>query len=323
MKQNSFYNQVFQQSIIAQVIVDKDLTILDVNKRMFESFHMSPHEVKGLSFGSVFGCGHKYPVSAECGKCKAAKKCSILKIARNILLDQLPNEYAVFQYQRHGKNQHGTKWFHIAGSKVTSDDTSYAALNFVDITEQKQQEVRLKKKLILDQSTGLMNKQSLIAGIDKLINPSVMKSFTLCMIDFDNFKKINDSCGHLAGDKVLETFAEITQKHIRKSDLAGRFGGEEFVLIFMDSNLDQSLQILKRIHNELGEYSSEHIHIPVTFSAGIVYVNAVRNLWERDELFLAADRLLYQAKNKGKSMAMSALGEFTFRAEKPEQTYVI
>jgi diguanylate cyclase (GGDEF)-like protein len=92
----------------------------------------------------------------------------------------------------------------------------------------------------------------------------------------------------------------------------GRFGGEEFVFIFMDTNPQQSLQILQRIHNELNEYFKDYIQIPVTFSAGVAYVDAVGNLLDCTDLFLDVDRLLYQAKSKGKSRAVSALGEFAF-----------
>ena len=312
MEQDSFYYQVFQQSTVGLVIVDKDLTVFDVNKRMFECFHMNSHEVIGSSFGSVFWCSQKDPGNMGCRECKAAPKCSILKIARNILLDDLPCVYAETQYPWHSKNQHGTKWFQIGGAKVTSMNTAYASLSFVDITMQKQQEELLKKKLVLDQPTGFMNKQSLLAGIEKLVNPNVTKCFTLCMIDFDNFKEINDRCGHLVGDKVLKTFASIARKYIRKCDQVGRFGGEEFVFIFMDTNPQQSLQILQRIHNELNEYFKDYIQIPVTFSAGVAYVDAVGNLLDCTDLFLDVDRLLYQAKSKGKSRAVSALGEFAF-----------
>lgn len=312
MERDSFYYQVFRQSTVGLVIVDKDLTIFDVNKRMFECFGMRPRKVTGTSFGNVFCCGRKDTGNIGCGKCKDAKKCSILKTARSILLDDLPCVYAVTQYPWHSKKQRGTKWFHIAWTKITSMNKSYAALSFVDITMQKRQEELLRRKLVLDQPTGLMNKQSLLAGIEKLVNPIVTKCFTLCMIDFDNFKEINDSCGHLTGDKVLQVFADIARKHVRKYDQIGRFGGEEFVFIFMDANPQQSLRILQRIHNELNEYFRDYIQIPVTFSAGVVYIDKIGNLLDCTDLFLDADRLLYQAKRNGKSRAVSTLGEFVF-----------
>jgi len=312
MERDSFYYQVFRQSMVGLVIADKDLTVFDVNRRMFECFHMYPREVAWESFGSVFLCSRKAPGSMGCGECKAAEKCSVLKTARSILLDDLPCVYAVTRYPWHSKNRRGVKWFQIGGAKATFMDTSYAVLSFVDITMQKRQEELLRRKLHLDQPTGFMNKQSLLAGVEKLVSPNVIKCFTLCMIDFDNFKEINDSCGHLVGDKVLQAFAGIARKHIRKCDLVGRFGGEEFVFIFMDADPRQSLRILQRIHNELNEYFKEHIQIPVTFSAGVAYVDAVGSLLECADLLLDVDRLLYQAKSKGKSRAVSALGEFAF-----------
>jgi diguanylate cyclase (GGDEF)-like protein len=146
-----------------------------------------------------------------------------------------------------------------------------------------------------------MNKQSLLAGIEKLVSPNVTKRFTLCMIDFDNFKEINDSCGHLVGDKVLQAFAGIARKHIRRCDQVGRFGGKEFVFIFMDANPQQSLRILQRIHNELNEYFKKFIRIPVTFSAGVVYVDAVGSLLECADLFLMLTGCYIRPKARAKA----------------------
>ena len=151
--------------MVGLVIVDKDLTVFDVNKRMFECFHMYPREVAGASFGSVFWCGRKAPGSMGCRECKAAEKCSILKTARNILLDNLPCVYAVTRYPWHSKNQRGVKWFQIGGAKVTSMNKPYAVLSFVDITMQKRQEELLRRKLHLDQAYRFMNKQSLLPGL--------------------------------------------------------------------------------------------------------------------------------------------------------------
>jgi 5-methylcytosine-specific restriction protein B len=127
---------------------------------------------------------------------------------------------------------------------------------------------------------------------------------SLCMIDFDNFKQLNDQYGHLFGDKVLKKFSDIAHRHIRKGDVLGRYGGEEFVFIFDGIDEKQSFQILKRIHVELTKYFSEIAKQPVTFSAGIVAVDSSSQTMSYKELLGQADSLLYEAKELGRSRAM-------------------
>lgn len=312
LEHDAFYIQVFQRSMIPQIIVDKDLSVFAANYSMFECHQMKPHEIVGKCFGEAFSCYKKDPTAENCFKCKESKKCPVLKVAQNLLYGGCASVRTEISYSWNNGKHLRTKWFQVGGVKVYFSDVAYALLSFVDITMQKHQENILKKKLALDQQTGLMNKQSLVNEIKKLANRNYAQCYTLCMIDFDDFKSINDQCGHLTGDKVLKVFAGIARKNIRKCDQVGRFGGEEFIFIFMDSDPYQSLQILQRIHGELYKYFKQDIPIPVTFSAGLVFVDEIETTPSFADLFLDVDRLLYQAKSKGKGRAISASGEFLF-----------
>lgn len=308
-----FYIQVFQHSMIPQMIINKELSVFAINNKMLECLQMKPHEIIGEYFCDAFLYYRKDPTAKDCCQGKKIKKCPILKVAQDILFNGYPSAYTETSYSWNSGKHYRTKWFQIGGAKVSSsNNATYALLSFVDITIQKHREKILKKKLTLDQPTGLMNKQSLISEIKKLTNRNYAKCYTLCLIDFDDFKSINDQCGHLTGDKVLKVFADIARKNIRKCDQVGRFGGEEFIFIFIDSDPFQSLQILQRIHGELYKYFKQNIAIPVTFSAGLVFVNEIGTTPAFSDLFLDVDRLLYQAKNKGKGRAISAAGEFLF-----------
>jgi diguanylate cyclase (GGDEF)-like protein len=312
LEQDAFYIQVFQHSMVPQIIVDKDLAVFAINNKMFECLQMKPFDIIGKCFGDAFSCCKKDSSAESCIKSKDGSKCPILKVTRNILLNGCSSACTETSYTWGSERNYRAKWFQIGGVKIYSSDAAYALLSFVDITMQKHQENILKKKLTLDQPTGLMNKQSLISEIKKLTNRNYAKCYTLCMIDFDDFKSINDQCGHLTGDKVLKVFADIVRKNIRKCDQVGRFGGEEFIFIFIDSDPYQSLQILQRIYGELYKYFKQDIPIPVTFSAGFVFVNTTETAPSFADLLLDVDRLLYQAKNRGKGRALSAAGEFLF-----------
>jgi diguanylate cyclase (GGDEF)-like protein len=207
------------------------------------------------------------------------------------------------------------KWFYLSGSKITAaSNEHYAVLIFTDITELKHQEKRMREQLILDLATGAMNKYSLVDSLQKLVQSDVPdQCFTICMIDFDNFKEINDLYGHLMGDMVLKVFSNIARRHIRKSDIFGRYGGEEFIFVFRETAHSQSLQIINRIHIELTKYFANKLKTPVTFSAGMIYVkNKECSFPEYTALLGDVDRFLYQAKVHGRSRVVSNIGEFLF-----------
>lgn len=313
--QDSFYYDIFQSSSVGQIIVNINLNILSANTQMFQSFQINPYDAKGLPFGCVFNCAEVSQNCRECGKMKKCKSCGILNAVRDVLLCDTSIKDSIIQYSYRIEKSHTAKWFYLSGANVaTSCSEHYAALVFTDITELKQQEKRLREKLTLDLATGAMNKYILVNALQKLVEPGTAScSFTICMIDFDNFKKINDECGHLMGDKVLKVFSDIARKHIRKNDILGRYGGEEFIFVFIETDHIQSLQILKRIHNELVDRFAQEFNVPVTFSAGLVYVdNTACLLPQCAELIGDVDRMLYQAKHRGRGRAMSSMGETLF-----------
>lgn len=122
----------------------------------------------------------------------------------------------------------------------------------------------------------------------------------LCMIDIDFFKSINDSYGHEAGDIVLKKFVENSSHIIREYDLFGRFGGEEFVILFSRANDNVSSKIIARMQTYFKEnpiFIDEEIKINLTFSAGIAKMKEGESL--RD-LIKRADISMYEAKQTGR-----------------------
>ena len=313
----SFFYNVFISSMVGQVIVDENLNIALVNNRMFEFFGIEPYNTNGLSFGRAFFCMELGRNCYECDKSMIEnfKGCGIINAMRDIQDGKTIISDSVIQYPFHYRNHLKLKWFQLNGCNITYDDKTYTAFVFSDVTELKLRENQLREWLSLDLATGTMNKHSLLNAIQNLAESERTGSrhSVISMVDFDNFKLLNDHYGHLFGDKVLEKFADIARKYIRKDDILGRFGGEEFVFIFKDTDEQQSLKILKRIHKELEGYFKKKSRIKVTFSAGVITVG--------DEDFIPlpciklldkADRMLYQAKTRGRGRAMSSMGETLF-----------
>ncbi len=308
-KDTIFYH-LFEGSRIGQVILDDQLQLISVNKRMFEYFGLKSHYHKNMLWGQVFRCGNLNRSCSQCGK-KENNRCDLMHGIKIIQANgHIENDTIQFPFIHNGNEE--IKWFQLNGSSVYHQSQHYIFLTFSDITELKQRETRLKELLSLDLATGTMNKYGLLKTIKERIQKNKNVQYSLCMIDFDNFKQFNDHYGHLIGDKALEKFSDIAHQKIRKSDILGRYGGEEFVFLFDGINESQSFQILNRIHTELANYFFKTINHPVTFSAGVVTVRDQAPAPDDKALIGEADHLLYKAKGLGRSRAMTHQGERIF-----------
>lgn len=157
-----------------------------------------------------------------------------------------------------------------------------------------------------DDLTGFGNKRALDAGLHREAELAVRHKtpLSILMLDVDHFKKINDSMGHIAGDKILKDLAATIKKSARQSDLCFRFGGEEFMVILDDTDSVQAINIAERIRLSVEEYAYSYKGkiIPVTISLGTA-------TYEQNETLEAfkdrADKALYKAKGQGRNLVVS------------------
>ncbi len=154
-----------------------------------------------------------------------------------------------------------------------------------------------------DQLTGLLNRGSAMEAAHRPLIACGLtgRPFAVAVFDIDNFKKVNDAYGHLAGDEVLQSLAGTMRQAARGGDIIGRFGGEEFVAFFPGATLEQAVTVAERVRAFVKE-----AHIPigdgvftnVTVSAGVAVIpGCAENL--RDAIRVADDRL-YMAKRAGR-----------------------
>ena len=124
------------------------------------------------------------------------------------------------------------------------------------------------------------------------------------MFDIDFFKKFNDTYGHECGDFVLISVADLIRKNLRDSDVASRYGGEEFTALLTDTGKSEAMVVAERIRSTINEhdfvYNNQHLH--VTISGGVSVFDAKTNLVNSPNEFVnQADQGLYMSKNNGRN----------------------
>lgn len=166
----------------------------------------------------------------------------------------------------------------------------------------------LKERADRDILTGLLLRRAFMEQISALLAESQRHNFafSLSLMDVDHFKKVNDSYGHFAGDRVLSEFGQLLRKRFRVEDLRGRWGGEEFVMAFRHEGKATMAGALQRVLEELHSLNFTGDHgetFNVTFSAGLVSFPEDGQTIE--DLMRVADARLYAAKEAGRNRIVS------------------
>ena len=167
--------------------------------------------------------------------------------------------------------------------------------------------LELEKESNIDPLTKLYNKRALLKDLESILEFGKDRDLDLCMVifDLDDFKKVNDTYGHIAGDKTLIYIGKVLKNSLRNEVKAYRFGGEEFVVLLNRIGLDAALKIAQRIIDTISEskliYKSNTINI--TVSGGIT---SHKKGDTPDSFIERADSALYEAKNDGKNKIVVA-----------------
>ncbi|TGN38762.1 GGDEF domain-containing protein [Marinobacter confluentis] len=152
-----------------------------------------------------------------------------------------------------------------------------------------------------DELTGLSNRRDMHHRLNEELSRYQRSGhhFSVALIDLDLFKQINDRHGHDAGDQVLRDFAALMQSVIRQTDVAARWGGEEFLILLPDTSLLQALTLAERLRQRVSrhEFSFAGQAMPVTISAGVCSIAKTGSI---NELLKQADLHLYSAKESGR-----------------------
>jgi diguanylate cyclase (GGDEF)-like protein len=172
-------------------------------------------------------------------------------------------------------------------------------LPLVTLLHRSQRHAQLSDAARIDAKTGLLNAATWHQEARAALNRGV--PVTLAILDIDHFKRVNDTYGHVAGDSVLAGLAGIIRSQLRDCDIVGRFGGEEFTILFPRTGAADALGIAERLRGVISAkaFPAGTEAAQVTVSIGLVTASAAGT--DLDELIIAADAALYRAKGHGRN----------------------
>ncbi|MGE6604976.1 diguanylate cyclase [Halomonas sp. NPDC076908] len=160
----------------------------------------------------------------------------------------------------------------------------------------------LRSLMTRDSMTGLYNHSTTTELINKTLFQAHRENtqHAMAMIDIDHFKQVNDTHGHLAGDQVIITLARLLKSRLRLSDIIGRYGGEEFVVLLKSIDADKAAKLIDSLRNDFSQvdFHAGDIRFRCTFSAGI---GGFPEQPSTESLRLSADQALYRAKRQGRN----------------------
>lgn len=162
---------------------------------------------------------------------------------------------------------------------------------------------------VTDALTGLSNRRYLDTHLRILFERAAARKrpLSVCLVDIDRFKDVNDTYGHEAGDDVLREFSARVRTMVRGADLACRYGGEEFVVVMPNTSLDVAVKVAERLREMVGNKPfrlSSGVDLTVTASIGIAVMSG--DSATPEQLLRQADQALYQAKHEGRNRVVSA-----------------
>ena len=198
-------------------------------------------------------------------------------------------------------------WLNSVG-KITEWGPQHQPLRMIgihtNITDRKLLELELKHQAHIDYLTGISNRGYFMEQAEQELNRAVRyeKPLSICMLDIDFFKQVNDSHGHKVGDTVLKKLTAICQKTVREVDVIGRLGGEEFAILLPETGKEATTDAAERLRVAIANTKvplEDGLSLSFTISIGVASLSS--NDDNIDVLLNLADKALYEAKNSGRN----------------------
>ena len=125
------------------------------------------------------------------------------------------------------------------------------------------------------------------------------------MLDIDHFKRINDTYGHAVGDQAIKALAGVIKTHVRNADIAGRYGGEEFGVVLLDTGVEGARLLAERLREAVEAMRLDVLGTPVAFTISIGLTDLSVPLGNHEQMIQQADKALYESKHAGRNRVTS------------------
>lgn len=279
-KQHAYFKQLFDKSPDAIALLNQTNEIININKKFEDYFEYSLEEIKGKDI-DLFIIPKKDQHKAK-------------ELSNSVIINRSSVNVDALRISKSGIERP----VEILAYPIILNNNNFGAYAvYRDISDRKEKEERINKLVYTDNLTKAYNRRKFYQVIDKEISryERYHVPFSIVIFDIDDFKKINDQYGHLAGDHILKSVSNIINKHIRNNDWLFRWGGDEFVVLFSNVEYEISREISDKLQKYISTYSF-YKDINVTISCGVASYKS--NI---DDLLYEADQKMYKNKQKNKA----------------------
>jgi diguanylate cyclase (GGDEF)-like protein len=288
---NSLDNLIF--------VIDGNGSILEHNNALLVTLKTTSDRVINIRCGHALRCPNALEPGARCGETHFCSKCTI----RSSILEVLEGGRDVKQKPVSKEFQFGRervrKYFLMSAKATRYREKDVAIVVLSDISELAESRAKLEELAVRDYLTGIYNRRHIFSEVHRCISSAerYQEVFSILMIDLDDFKCINDTLGHQAGDRVLQKVASYLEEEIRETDIVGRYGGEEFLVILPNTKGEEAYRCAERLRGGVADLERDSLKSP-TISIGVAQYSLGMSV---EGLISKADTLLYKAKNHGKN----------------------
>ncbi len=289
VKKIAFYSRCNETDWLVFTVVDKNEIIKPIAWRIFFGIMLTGIIAVLLGVGQSFILSRRF----------STPLLELRKKVKNIISGNLESDSG-YKYPENEIGIIAEEVGRLTAHELYTKSMELAKAN--RLLEQKNDE--LKKISTTDQLTGLFNRRKIDSELEKERQRSIRyeKKFSIIMFDIDWFKKINDTYGHQAGDSVLKDIALLLKNNLRAVDIPGRWGGEEFLILCPQADIEEARELGSRICKLIAEHQFT-IDRQVTISVGVAEFSGQEKC---DDLIKRADENLYTAKHQGKNTVVAS-----------------
>lgn len=294
--QRALINAVIEASPEGILVIDGKNIVISYNQRLFEVWRIPDFRLLGVGPDTVIGADDNYILSKALERVKN-KEAFLARVQELYDNPQLDDHCEIELTDGRTLERHSTV--------LRNDDGKYLGRVwfFLDITAQKQNEAVQKELAHHDPLTGVANRRYFFERANQEFSRSKRHSTPLSIaeLDIDYFKQINDQNGHAIGDEVLKSLCNTSQRLLRETDIFARLGGEEFVVLLPDTNLNRAAIVAEHLRQAIADskFSLSNGEINYSVSIGIAMLKSTDTCIE--DCLLRADSAMYRAKQNGRN----------------------